>query len=434
MGDALRNVAFGMTIVFCAAIVALLSFTSLELSVAVFTVGSLIYIITSESKRRNAWEKAADFKFMLMHKKHDALATTVKQKLEADKAAPKVKNDVTAETKAEARRKADALRNAAANSNKEAVSFHSLVGNAPQAPANEGKIGPLSKAKIAAKQSALPSHSITQKKAQSVNVIEDADSLSDLVIEELTGHALKNKGIDVFMQPILRLPQRQRKFYEVFSRLRAKQGVYIPAGRFMDVAKKNNQEQDIDALMLEKCLDILKHSADLTDAPSFFINVNANTLRSGRFMYLLLPFLAKNRSLAGRLVFEMRQSEFHDLGLPALKIMSGLAKLGCAFSLDHVTSLDEDIADLQRFRVRFLKADAALFVEAAKDERRYKAIMKSKRTLEGNGIGLIVEKIENATIMRTLLDYDLHYGQGYYFGRPDLRGAYEPTLKTAKIA
>jgi len=147
----------------------------------------------------------------------------------------------------------------------------------------------------------------------------------------------------------------------------------------------------------------------------------------------LLSFFAKNRSLADKLVFEMPQAVFHDLPVSVLKIMHGLSQLGCSFSLDHVTSLDEDIRDLQRFNVRYLKASADMFADAAKDERKYKAIMKAKRMLEGNGIGLITEKIEDEAMMRSILDFELHYGQGYLFGRPDLQGAYEPEV-TAKRA
>jgi len=394
-----RNIGFSVFALFSATIVAFLSFISVELSVAVFALSSVAFIVMLERYRRSHWEQAADFKFQTLNKKHDALEREVV-------------------------RHRNHLDDIAKNPARDAVSFKTIAENAEAVQRPK----PLKTMKPAN----LPKEELTKRKAPSMTVIEDSGSLSDMVVEELTGHALKNRRIDIFMQPIMRLPQRQRKFYEVFSRVRAKPGVYIPAARYLEIAQKNDQIQDIDALMLAQCLEIVRHTSGIDDAPSFFINITASTLKNGQFMSRLLAFLSKNRELAQRMVFEMGQKEFHDLPIPVLQIISGLAKLGCSFSLDHVTSLDEDIADLQRFRVRYLKADADMFASAIGDERQYKAIMKAKRILEGNGIGLIAEKIEDEDMMRKLLDYDLHYGQGYLFGRPDLQGAYEPNLKVKR--
>ena len=444
MAKFLHNLAVGGITVCCAVIVAMLAFISMELAVTVFTVASLVYVITSEYKRRTQWEMAANFKFQTLNKKHDALAEKVARQSgqRAEAASQVVAPEETQIQEKPRKTPAEAKAHASANTRKESVSFKDLVRSSSKpapsndvSPAQESFKPPKPMTSKAGKKPKpdLKSQGITERKAPKISVMEDADSLSDLVVEELTGHAIKNKQVNFFLQPILRLPQRQRKFYEIFSRVRAKPGVYIPAGRYVDIANSNDQLQKIDALLLTHCLDMLRFSEKVENPPAFFVNINARTLKNGAFMGKLISFLSNNRQMAGRLIFEMRQSEFHDLDLPALKVMGGLAKLGCAFSLDHVTDLNEDIADLQRFRVRFLKADAAMLVKAAKNEREYKAIMKAKRMLEGNGIGLIAEKVEDEAMMRALLDYDLHYGQGYLFGRPDLQGAYEPNL-TTKVA
>jgi len=399
----MRNIGFGIFALFSATIVAFLSFISLELSIAVFALCAVAMIITVERGRRAHWEQAVDFKFSTINKKHDALSREVTRNRNAV-------NDMQSDIVSPA--------------GKNAVSFESLV---KTSKASDDVIKP--KPLKMMTPANISKDEITKRKAPTMTVIEDADSLSDMVVEELTGYAVKNRRVDIFMQPIMRLPQRQRKYYEVFSRVRAKPGVYIPASRYLGLAEKNDQIQDIDALLLNQCLDIIKNRRESDNLPSFFINITAQTLKNSQFMNKLLLFLSKNRGLSDKLVFEMKQSEFHDLDIPVLKIIGGLAKLGCSFSLDHVSSLDEDIRDLQRFNVRFLKANAAMFEDAAKDERRYKAVMKAKRSLEGNGIGLIAEKIETEDQMRSLLDYELHYGQGYLFGRPDLEGAYEPKVK-----
>lgn len=396
----LRTLGLGVFAVFAATVVSFLSFISVELAMAVFALSSVGFIVMLERSRRANWEQAADFKFKHMRKKHDALSRDVdRQRL-----------DIDALTK---------------QARKGSVSFKTIAkqDDVVEKPKPLKAMKPLKKP-----TSKLPAQELTKPKPK-MRIIEDGDSLSDMVVEELTGHAIRKQRIDIFIQPIVRLPQRQRRFYEIFSRVRAKSGVYIPAKRYLDIAEKNDQIQDIDSILLSQCLILLLASSNAPNAPSFFVNITARTLKNKQFMGKLLAFLSKNRGLAERLVFEMKQSEFHDLPIPVLKIVSGLAKLGCSFSLDHVTSLEEDIADLHRFNVRYLKASADMFTTAVNDERQFKASMKAKRVLEGNGVGLIVEKIEDEVMMRSLLDYDFSYGQGYLFGRPDLQGAYEPDLR-----
>lgn len=380
-----QKIGMAIYAVFCATIVAFFSFVSIQTAVIFFVLSSTTFVVVSERLRRTNWETSVDFRFQHLQKKHDALVEEV------------AKHKETIETLQA--QKAHHIR-------EEAVSYRTIE-KQPQKPNASKKVA------------AAPAN---------VTVIEDAESLSDLVVEELTGHAVRSKKIDVFIQPIVRLPQRQRRFYEVFSRVHAKPGVYIPASRYLDIANKNDQIQEIDTLLLAKCLDMVKECCEMEDAPSFFININARTLKNTKFMSHLLNFLSNNKELAERLVFEMPQKEFGSLPASALRVMSGLARLGCSFSLDQVTELEENIQKLQEFRVRYLKADISLFPNSAHQERDYKTLMRAKRVLEGNGIGLIVQGIENEDMMRSILDYDLHYGQGYLFGRPDVRGAYEPEM------
>lgn len=446
--NGLRTIGLGFFVVFSATIVAFLSFISIELSVAVFAVASVVFAVMVERVRRMHWEQAVDFKFQAINKKHDALS---KQVMHNQGVLDDVKTDNAMSFKtllaaAEGRDTGGSKQSPhrAANepfANPQPIQAmqrkpmtQGVKRSAVQAPSLRvppSKTVTKTAGKEPLKQSVktLPKDDILKRRPHAVTVIEDSDSLSDVVVEELTNFALNHQRIDIFMQPIMRMPQRQRKFYELFSRVRAKPGVYIPAARYMEAARKNDQMQDIDALLIGQCLELLKHSANTPDQPSFFVNITASTLKNALFMSKLLPVLSKNRDLAKRLVFEMHQKEFHDLPIPILQVIGGLAKLGCSFSLDHVTKLNEDILDLQRFNVRFIKADASIFVDSLKDDRKYKGIMKAKRLLEGNGIGLIVEKIEDESVLRNLLDYNLNYAQGYLFGRPDLQSAYEPVLK-----
>jgi EAL domain-containing protein (putative c-di-GMP-specific phosphodiesterase class I) len=251
-----------------------------------------------------------------------------------------------------------------------------------------------------------------------------ASTLSDMVVKELVHHAVRSERVDVFIQPVVRLPARKMRFFEIYARIRAKPGLYLPAERYKSIAEQDRLLTQIDNLLLLRCLNILKASAHLKKAAPFFVNVSPLSLKNTAFMKDLLEFAARRRDLAPRLIFEMRQQDFDALSIPVMQIVDGLGKLGCSFSLDHVNLEGLDVPLLQKYRVRFIKIGAKKLISEMANGRRFADVMRIKRKLESNGIGFIAERVEDEHTLKELLDYDIHYGQGYLFGKPDLEGAY----------
>lgn len=249
------------------------------------------------------------------------------------------------------------------------------------------------------------------------------NSLSDTVIRELVNVAVRNDGMEVFMQPIMRLPEQTVRGYEVFSRVRSRPGHYIPATRYIDLAREDKTIDMIEPMLLMRCLNDIKEragSGQYTPKTTYFINITGQTLKNKLFMGRLLEFLKTNRKLASCLVFEIPQDEFTNASEGIKAVLKGLGKLGCAFSLDHVRVFRFDPAELQSFRVHFVKLDASnlqLIVDNTKLEQRF---LTTKRALERHGIGVIAEKVENQAMLQILRGFDLHYGQGYALGKPQI--------------
>ncbi len=250
------------------------------------------------------------------------------------------------------------------------------------------------------------------------------DTLSDIVVKELMQHAVKENDIEMFVQPILRLPNGETKFYEVFGRVRAREGAYIPASRYLRFARGAGVVRQIDNQVLMHCLKGLKATQSMAKSPAFFINVEPHSIKDPTFMRILLGFLAKNRSLAKKLVIEIPQDLFEGRDRNTSKILDGLKTLGCSFSMDHVQHLQLNLNDLHQSQVRFVKIRAEMMLQAAQNPRRSNDFLRVKRLLESNGIGVIVEKVENERMLESLEHFGLHYGQGYFFGRPNTSQSY----------
>jgi len=375
---------------------ALISFISLELAFITFGLFAFCALIYEEIRRRQFWELAASFKFKTLKDRQDALSKEVRSN----------SKDI------------DQLKDSPRGGREKTK---------PSTPPMEIEIPAPVKQPRATKPQ-LPEYEVV-----SADMPDDHyDSISDNVVRELVQNAMHHKRVDVFVQPIMRLPQRQVRFYEMFGRIRARPGQYLPASRYMEIAEQDNLDAEIDSLLLLHGLKTIQSSAHVRQAAPFFINIKNSTLKNTAFMKRLLGFVSKNRALAPRLIFEIKQKDFDQMPPALLEIVRGLGTLGCSFSLDHVHNLKMDIQDLQHFKIRFVKIDANTLLNSMGSERDFSDTHRNKRKLEANGIGVIIEKIETEEQIRELLDFDIHYGQGYLLGKPDLEGAYKKSARAKR--
>lgn len=255
--------------------------------------------------------------------------------------------------------------------------------------------------------------------------VEEAAPLSPNAIRAIVDNALQTRQITVFVQPIMRLPQRKVRFYEMYARLRARPGLYLPMQEYQRFAGPDAQAEKLDVALLEECLRMLVKTAYLSRAIPFFLNITPRNLGSRTYMKTLLAFLTDHRHLAGRLIFEIRQSDLESLDLQHRSVLKGISRLGCGIGIDQASKTDFNLQELQDLGIRAVKVPASVLISANRNEREHQALKKTKTLLEGNGIAFIVTQVEDETTMKTLLDYDLHFGQGHLFGRPDLQGAYQ---------
>ncbi|QQG35914.1 MAG: EAL domain-containing protein [Micavibrio aeruginosavorus] len=254
---------------------------------------------------------------------------------------------------------------------------------------------------------------------------------SDAMIQGLLEQAVQEDRVDVFVQPVVSLPQRKPRMYEVFGRIRAMQGTYLPATHYMAMAQKEQLMPAIENLLLLRCLQILRDSHDRDSQTPYILNISTETLNDTGFMGDLVTFLSQNRAMANRLIFELPQAQIDSMPAQQSSILDGLSRLGVRFSMDRVSSGKFDVPLLKSRHIRFIKLDAAWLTRENASDGGHTRISRLKTQLDGAGIDLIMEKVENEKTLRELLDFGIDYGQGWHFGKPDLYGARKTSRKVA---
>ncbi|HWK95088.1 MAG TPA: EAL domain-containing protein [Pseudolabrys sp.] len=237
-------------------------------------------------------------------------------------------------------------------------------------------------------------------------------------ISAMIAQAADANRIDLYLQPVVTLPQRKVRFYEALSRLRTEDGEIIPAVDFVDIAESAGLMPKIDNMLVFRCVQVVRRLQLKSRDVGLFCNVNATTLTDGFYFRQFLEFMEANKALAGSLTFEFTQNAYRNFGPIEFESLAALADCGFRFSMDHVTDLRMEPKELADRSFRFVKVPANLLLNRAGAAQSDIHAEDLADLLARNGIDLIGERIENESTVVDLLDYDVRFGQGFLFSPP----------------
>jgi cyclic-di-GMP phosphodiesterase TipF (flagellum assembly factor) len=247
---------------------------------------------------------------------------------------------------------------------------------------------------------------------------ESAPSRSQAQILATVRNAVEENRIDIFLQPMVTLPQRKVRFYEAVTRLRDDQDRILAADDFIAVAEAAGLIGRIDHTVMLKCVQVLRRLMVRNKEVGIFCNVAAATLGNPTSFAQCLDFLEANRALAPSFVLEFKQATFRNLGPAETEHLAALAQRGYRFSIDHVTHLRIEPRELADRGVRFIKVPAALLLDQKQTSASDIHPSDLSDLLGRFGIDLIAERIEGERAVVDLLDYDVRFGQGFLFAPP----------------
>ncbi|MBW8709474.1 MAG: EAL domain-containing protein [Alphaproteobacteria bacterium] len=239
--------------------------------------------------------------------------------------------------------------------------------------------------------------------------------------------SLEQNRVDLYLQPIVSLPQRKLRYYEALSRLRDSEGQIIMPDQYMQVAGRAGLMSVVDNLLLFRCVQIVRRLTQKNRDIGIFCNISGETLADKEFFPQFLEYMRVNRDLAGQIIFEFSQQAVRDAGIEGEKNLAALATIGVALSMDHVESLAIDFLRLKAIGFRYLKVRSDTLMRGMNGAGAAIAAEDFKKLLTRHGLNLIAEHVEDEKTVVQLLDYAVDYAQGYLFGEP--RAVREDSLK-----
>ena len=231
--------------------------------------------------------------------------------------------------------------------------------------------------------------------------------------------AINANRVDLYLQPIVTLPQRKVRFYEAMARLRSADGeVLIPAD-FLAHAETNGLMPRLDNMILFRCVQVLRRLVAKNRDVGLFCNISAMTLGDSD----VLPAVQRVSSTPTgrwrrRWCSKSRKPPTARSGPIEIEAWG---RCGTAGSASRWTMS------------AICGSSRAIWPNAGSASSRCPRRCCSSRAgpaasdihpadfaglLSRFGIEMMAEKIESESVVVDLLDYDVKYGQGFLFSPP----------------
>lgn len=235
---------------------------------------------------------------------------------------------------------------------------------------------------------------------------------------EVVRGAINANRLDLYLQPIVTLPQRKVRYYEAFTWLRAEDGTLLQPAEFLAAAEAGGLMPRIDTQLLFRSVQVVRRLQLKNRDIGLFCNFAVATLNDAQTFPEVLQFMDANRALAPSLVLELKQSAVRSMGPLESEALAALRELGFRFCMAEVTDLRMDPRDLGERGIRYVKAPSPLLLGQAGAPSSDIHAADLSDLLGRFGISLIADRIEVEAQVVDLLEYDVRFGQGSLFSPP----------------
>jgi len=224
-------------------------------------------------------------------------------------------------------------------------------------------------------------------------------------------YALENDNIIVYFQPLINNETLKVEKYECLVRMLDDEKVISPFF-FLDISKKCNQYHKITKVVIEKSCQTFSNLLY-----EFSVNISYEDIIEPSFLEFINSMF-KKYDIKNKIVFEILEDQsIKDYNVLS-KFIDEIKSLGCKVAIDDFGSGYSNFEHLLKMKIDYLKIDASLIKNVAKDTNSYKVTKTVIDFAKSLDLKTIAEFVENKEIFDVVKDLGSTYSQGYYFSAP----------------
>jgi cyclic-di-GMP phosphodiesterase TipF (flagellum assembly factor) len=230
--------------------------------------------------------------------------------------------------------------------------------------------------------------------------------------------AIASERQELYLQPVVILPQRRVRWYHASVRLRTADGTMLLPDDYRTLADDGGLMPRLDAETLARAIQIVRRLTVRNRDVGLICDLSGASIADAAFSAELLSMLEAARPVAGSLLLGFRQEAVRAFSPLDIETLRSLVDMGYRFVMDGVQDLRIEPRDLSEKGFRQVKVPADLMLARAAEAGAAIHPADLSGLFARFGIDLAVEGIETESVVVDLLDYDVKLGQGTLFSPP----------------
>lgn len=245
------------------------------------------------------------------------------------------------------------------------------------------------------------------------------EKIDDNKKSELEDIIINERIISVF-QPIISLRDGSVFGYEALSRIQGNSGIKTSEELF-HIAAYYEKLWDLEQLCRKYALKKMYENSKLLADKKLFLNVSPLIIYDKKFQAgFTKEYLRRYHINPAQIVFELTERD-SSANMNGFSIaVEHYKKQQYEIAIDDLGSGYSSLNLICELQPHFVKLDMQLVREVQKNSSKLALLKSLKEFSTMTNMKLIAEGIETKEELETLISIGIHYGQGYYLGRPNV--------------
>jgi cyclic-di-GMP phosphodiesterase TipF (flagellum assembly factor) len=229
--------------------------------------------------------------------------------------------------------------------------------------------------------------------------------------------ALAENRLVFHVQPVVTLPQRRTQGYDLVPRLMLESGELADGADFLPSRGGDEIRRHIEGTGLMEAIARSRQARNGSQSLTLYVPLSRATLGDPVATEQAIAALEANRAIADGLVFVMPAAQWSEMTTSERAVAEAIVRKGASFSLDRVSSLRVDVADLAARGVRSLRIEAGRFLGEPHSFTDFHAsdIADYMKRYE---VSLLATQVESETQIVELLEDGIVLVQGPHIAAP----------------
>jgi EAL domain-containing protein (putative c-di-GMP-specific phosphodiesterase class I) len=195
-------------------------------------------------------------------------------------------------------------------------------------------------------------------------------------------------------------------------RLIDEEGAIISPYSFLDISKKSKLYINLTQSIIRKSF------AYFSDKNfEFSINLTVEDIMDSNLRIFLDNELERFGSYS-KVIFELVESEGIECLEEVSTFIRSMKSKGCRIAIDDFGTGYSNFDYLIKLQADFIKIDGSLIKQIAHDSNSYNVVETIVQFAKKQNIKTIAEFVSDELIAQKVIELDIDYSQGYYYGAP----------------